>query len=98
MPTPKLTLGAKLLRDALAKYPTQQELAAALEVTQQSVSGWITEGGPVPRLKTLLRIKAVLGIEPDAFTVPYHEAARKPSKRRRSGVTRAVGAATGTEG
>lgn len=98
MATPKLTLGAKLLRDALARYPSQQELAAALGATQQSVSGWITEGGPVPRLKTLMRIKAVLGIEPDAFTVPHRGGVRRPSKRRRSGVTRAVGAATGTEG
>ena len=76
---------------------TQEQAAQEIGTTQQTVSDWIA-GGSTPRLKSLLLIQEKYGVDVAKWARTDARSARKPSKRRRSGVTRAVGAATGTEG
>lgn len=87
---------------------SQAALAQVLGLNQSSVSLWVSgRSRPEPPMRKALEL--VTGIPEDDWLTLEERAlvervrgkikpARKPSKRRRSGVTRAVGAATGTEG
>lgn len=83
---------------------SQHSLARAIIASQPTVRAWLRgTSRPGPHFRTCLFL--VTGIDEDAWNtdeerkhVDRVRAAVAGAKRRRSGVTRAVGAATGTEG
>lgn len=90
-----MTLGQTIMRLRAQNGWSQDELAAKLDVSRQSVSKWETDGS-VPELEKLLKLSEVFGVTLDALargeetaagqTAPETPASAEPKRHTTAGV------------